>query len=303
VYSATDFVRTAISAGHYGETTWKTQRFERRELTAVQSVATLNHIVMDSAESHRMPDHPVVSREEWLTARKQLLLKEKELTRQRDELHRQRRELPWVKVEKTYVFDGANGKVTLSDLFEGRSQLIVQHFMFAPDWAEGCTGCSFKSDHIDGARVHLEHHDVAFASVSRAPIEKIDAYRKRMGWTFTWVSSFNSDFNYDFNVSFRPGEPAIYNYRELPAGGGGEASGDSVFFKDENGDIYHTYSTFARGDEILVGTYNYLDMTPKGRNETGPGFNLMDWVKRHDQYESAPVRLAKSTAGDSVSRR
>jgi predicted dithiol-disulfide oxidoreductase (DUF899 family) len=247
-------------------------------------------------------DHPVVSREEWLVARKLLLKKEKELTRQRDEISRQRRELPWVKVEKTYVFDGPNGKVTLAELFDGNSQLIVQHFMFGPDWAEGCPGCSFKSDHIDAARVHLEHHDVSLVSVSRAPIEKIEAYRKRMGWTFVWVSSFNSDFNFDYNVSFRPGEPATYNYGG-PVYQGDEGSGDSVFYKDEAGDIYHTYSTFARGDEMLVGAYNYLDLTPKGRNETGPGFNLGDWVKRHDEYESAaPVRLAKSTAGDKARR-
>jgi predicted dithiol-disulfide oxidoreductase (DUF899 family) len=229
-------------------------------------------------------DHPVVSRAEWLVKRELLLAKEKELTRQRDEIARQRRALPWVKLDKTYVFDGPNGsKETLSDLFAGRSQLIVQHFMFGPDWAEGCIGCSFKSDHIDASLVHLEHHDVSFVSVSRAPIDQIEAYRKRMGWRFKWVSSFNSDFNYDFDVSWRPGEPVSYNYGKQPYGD--EGSGDSVFYKDPSGDIYHTYSTFARGDEMLVGAYNYLDLTPKGRNETGPGFNLMDWVKRHDQYE------------------
>jgi predicted dithiol-disulfide oxidoreductase (DUF899 family) len=246
-----------------------------------------------------MAKHPIVSREEWIVARKLLLAKEKEITRQIDEISRQRRELPWVKIEKTYVFEGPNGaKETLADLFDGRSQLIVQHFMFGPDWAEGCTGCSFKSDHIDGARVHLEHHDVSFVSVSRAPIEKIEAYRKRMGWTFKWVSSFHSDFNYDYGVSFRKGEPAMYNYvmhPEAPAGTD-EASGDSVFYMDEAGDIYHTYSTFGRGDEKLVGAYNYLDLTPKGRNETGPGFNLMDWVKRHDQYDDTPVRIGISAA-------
>jgi predicted dithiol-disulfide oxidoreductase (DUF899 family) len=246
-----------------------------------------------------MADHPIVSREEWIVARKLLLAKEKQLTRELDALAQERRSLPWVKVEKTYVFDGPHGKETLADLFDGRSQLILQHFMFGPDWAEGCIGCSFKSDHIDGARVHLEHHDVSFVSVSRAPIEKIEAYRKRMGWTFKWVSSYHSDFNYDYGVSFRPGEPATYNYKQFPSTPDGldEASGDSVFYKDETGDIYHTYSTFARGDEKLVGAYNYLDLTPKGRNETGPGFNLMDWVKRHDQYEE-PVRLVLNAARD-----
>ena len=240
-------------------------------------------------------DHPIVSREEWIVARKLLLKKEKELTRQRDEIHRQRRELPWVKVEKTYVFDGPSGKETLSDLFNGKSQLIVQHFMFGPDWAQGCIGCSFKSDHIDGARVHLEHHDVSFVSVSRAPFEKIEAYRKRMGWTFKWVSSADNDFNHDYGVSFTPEDKArgtvTYNYREEPYTGD-EGSGDSVFYKNEAGDIYHTYSTFGRGDEMLVGAYNYLDLTPLGRNETGPNGNLMDWVKRHDQYEE-PATLRR----------
>lgn len=245
-------------------------------------------------------DHPVVSREEWIAARKLLLAKEKELTRQRDAIHRQRRELPWVKVDKTYVFEGPNGKETLSDLFNGKSQLIVQHFMFGPDWAEGCVGCSFKSDHIDGALVHLQHHDVELVSVSRAPFAKIDAYRKRMGWAFKWVSSHDSDFNFDYNVSFTPGT-VTYNYREEPCTTD-EGSGDSVFYKGADGAIYHTYSTFGRGDELLVGAYNYLDLTPKGRNETGPGFNLGDWVKRHDQYESEPVRLAKSATRDTARR-
>jgi predicted dithiol-disulfide oxidoreductase (DUF899 family) len=237
-------------------------------------------------------NHRVVSREEWLVARKLLLHKEKELTRQRDDIHRQRRELPWVKVEKVYVFDGPNGQETLSDLFNGKSQLIIQHFMFGPEWEQGCVGCSFKSDHIDGARMHLEHHDVSFVSVSRAPIQKIEAYRQRMGWTFKWVSSYHNDFNFDYGVSFTPEDKArgtiTYNYREEPYMSD-ELSGDSVFYKDEVGDIYHTYSTFGRGDELLVGAYNYLDMTPLGRNETGPNGNLMDWVKRHDQYEEPAV--------------
>jgi len=248
-----------------------------------------------------MPKHPTVSREEWVVARKLLLAKEKQLTRELDALAQQRRDLPWVKVEKTYTFEGPSGKETLAELFDGRSQLIVQHFMFGPDWAEGCVGCSFKSDHIDGARVHLEHHDVSFVSISRAPIEKIEAYRKRMGWTFKWLSSYHSDFNYDYGVSFRPGEPAMYNYVTHPAPPHGmeEASGDSVFIMDEAGDIYHTYSTYGRGDEKLVNAYNYLDLTPNGRNETANG-NLMDWVKRHDQYESPPVRIGLSAARNKV---
>ena len=248
-----------------------------------------------------MAKHPTVSREEWIVARKLLLAKEKQLTRESDALAKERRDLPWVKVEKTYTFDGPDGKVTLAELFDGRTQLIVQHFMFGPDWAEGCVGCSFKSDHIDGARVHLEHHDVSFVSVSRAPIEKIEAYRKRMGWTFKWVSSYHSDFNYDFGVSFRAGEPAMYNYVMHPSAPHGmdEASGDSVFIMDESGDIYHTYSTYGRGDEKLVNAYNYLDLTPNGRNETVNG-NLMDWVKRHDQYDSTPVRIGLSATRNKV---
>src|SRR5215467_7859257 len=207
--------------------------------------------------------HKVVSSAELLAARKALLAKEKELTRLRDELNQQRRELPWVRVEKKYVFDGPNGKETLADLFDGRSQLIVQHFMFGPGWKEGCVGCSFKSDHIDGTLAHLENHDVSFVSVSRAPLEEIEAFKKRMGWKFKWVSSFGSDFNYDFHVSFTPEEVSsgkvFYNYMMMDPYGE-EASGDSVFYQDSSGDIYHTYSTHGRGDEQFVSTYMYLDI-------------------------------------------
>lgn len=231
----------------------------------------------------------IVSRDEWLIARNRLLAREKELTHLRDEIDAERRALPWVKVEKNYVFDGPNGKETLADLFEGRSQLIIQHFMFGPAWNEGCIGCSFKSDHVDGARVHLEHHDVTFVSVSRAPFSKLEAFRKRMGWRFKWVSSYGTDFNYDFHVSFTPQEAAsgqvVYNYERRPFETE-EGSGNSVFYKDENGKIFHTYSAFGRGDEMLDTTYMYLDLTPKGRNEKGPAFNLMDWVKHHDRYET-----------------
>ncbi|HTW49861.1 MAG TPA: thioredoxin family protein [Acidobacteriaceae bacterium] len=234
--------------------------------------------------------HEVVSQEEWLERRKELLLREKELTRQRDAVDEARRALPWVKVEKEYVFQGPNGRETLADFFAGRSQLIVQHFMFGPSWNEGCVGCSFKSDHIDGALTHLEHHDVSFVSVSEAPYEKIAAFRKRMGWRFHWVSAYGSDFNYDFHVSFRPEELATgriyYNYDLRPAAID-QGPGDSVFCRNERGEIFHTYSTFGRGDEMLTAAYMYLDMTPLGRNENGPSFTLMDWVKHHDGYESA----------------
>ena len=209
------------------------------------------------------------------------------MTRLRDELSRERRALPWVKVNKNYVFEGPDGKETLADLFGDRSQLIVHHFMFSPDWEEGCVGCSFHSDHDEGALIHLENHDVSFVRVSRAPLAKIQAFNKRMGWHAKWVSSFGSDFNYDYNVSFTKDDVATARpittiaktknaIEELP--------GQSVFARDEAGDIFHTYSCFGRGDEGAVSTYFYLDLTPKGRNETGPHRNLMDWVRHHDKY-------------------
>jgi predicted dithiol-disulfide oxidoreductase (DUF899 family) len=234
-----------------------------------------------------MADHAVVSREEWVAARKELLEKEKKLTKLRDELSEQRRALPWVKVESSYVFDGPDGKETLADLFAGKSQLIIHHFMFSPDWQEGCTGCSFHSDHADGALVHLENHDVSFVRVSRAPLAKLEAFNRRMGWHAKWVSSFGGSFNHDFHVSFTKDElangEAYYNYK-TSKGAMEDLSGLSVFTRDEAGDIFHTYSCFARGDEGAVSTYFYLDLTPKGRNETGPHHNLMDWVRHHDQY-------------------
>jgi predicted dithiol-disulfide oxidoreductase (DUF899 family) len=229
----------------------------------------------------------VVTREAWLEARKELLAREKQLTRQRDEVDRQRRELPWVKVEKNYVFEGPGGEVTLGELFNGRSQLIVSHFMFGPGWKEGCVGCSFRSDHVDGARPHLENHDVSFVTVSRATLPEIEAFQKRMGWRFRWVSSYGSDFNYDFHATATKEEIATgkvdYNYTagDLVSE---EMSGVSVFYRDEAGDIFHTYSTYGRGDEMLDTTYMYLDLTPKGRNENGPHFNLVDWVRHHDRY-------------------
>lgn len=236
-----------------------------------------------------MQSHRIVSKDEWLTARKALLTKEKELTRLRDKLSEERRALPWVKVEKDYVFDTADGKKTLSDLFAGRSQLIVKHFMLAPGQLEGCVGCSFEVDHVDGALVHLEHHDVTYVAVARAPLAEIETYKKRMGWHFTWVSSGDSDFNYDFHASFTKDEvakgKAYYNFEitDVPLE---DLSGNSVFTKDANGDIFHTYSTYGRGLEEILGTYMYLDITPKGRNENGPNHNLTDWVRLHDRYDS-----------------
>lgn len=237
-----------------------------------------------------MQHHPVVSRDEWLAARMALLEKEKEYTRMRDRLSAERRALPWVKVEKPYVFDAPAGRRTLAELFEGRSQLVVKHFMLGPGWKEGCVGCSFGADHIGGALVHLEHHDVSVVTVSRAPLAEIEAYKKRMGWSFAWVSSNGSDFNYDYHVSFTPDELAkgkvYYNYR-LTDSSIDELPGLSVFCKDAAGDVFHTYSSYARGSEELLGTYMLLDLTPKGRNETGPHHNLTDWVRRHDEYADA----------------
>jgi predicted dithiol-disulfide oxidoreductase (DUF899 family) len=234
-----------------------------------------------------MKTNQIVSQDEWLAARKQHLLKEKEFTRLRDQLSAERRNLPWVKVEKSYVFDGANGKETLADLFDGRSQLIVQHFMFGPGWKEGCVGCSFGADHVDAARVHFEHRDVSFVAISRAPLPEIEAFKKRMGWRFKWVSSFGSDFNYDYHVSFTPEAMAkskvFYNF-EMRDAQSEEMSGISVFYKDTNRDLFHTYSTYARGDELLSGAYMYLDLVPKGRDEAGLPYPSA-WWRHHDRYQ------------------
>lgn len=231
--------------------------------------------------------HDIVSRQQWIEARKALLAKERELTRRRDQLSAERRALPWVKVEKDYVFDGPAGKVTLDDLFDGRSQLFIKHFMMGPGQVGQCVGCSFEVDSVEGALVHLENHDLSYAVVARAPIAEIEAVRQRMGWRFTWVSSYNSDFNYDFNVSFRPEDiaaaRAFYNYRYTDAVME-DLSGDSVFVKDDAGDIFHTYSTFGRGGEELLGAYAYLDLTPKGRDENGPYRTLADWVRPKNMY-------------------
>jgi predicted dithiol-disulfide oxidoreductase (DUF899 family) len=238
--------------------------------------------------------HPVVPRDEWIAARKELLIKEKEMTRSRDRLNAERRALPWVKIDKEYVFDGPDGKETLADLFAGRNQLIVKHFMFGPGWKEGCVGCSFEVDHTEAALVHLEHHDVSYVVVSRAPFAEIEPFRKRMGWCLKWVSSYGSDFNYDFHVSFTEDEiargEAYYNYdiRKIPID---ELSGRSVFYKDEAGEIFHTYSAYARGGENFLGTYHFLDITPRGRDETING-NLTDWVRHHDRYDAGGMVAA-----------
>jgi predicted dithiol-disulfide oxidoreductase (DUF899 family) len=234
-----------------------------------------------------MQTHDVVSRDEWIAARRDLLAEEKAWTRERDRLAAKRRALPWVRVDKDYVFQSTNGPVRLSELFDGRSQLVIQHFMFGPDWQEGCPGCSLLADHVDGARQHFEHNDVSFVAVSRGPIDRLEAYRKRMGWRFRWVSSAGSDFNFDYNVSFPNGQReggVFYNFGHQPDPGVDELPGLSVFLKDDDGTIYHTYSSHARGGEIHLGIYGWLDMVPKGRNETKQG-KLMDWVKRHDQCE------------------
>jgi predicted dithiol-disulfide oxidoreductase (DUF899 family) len=231
-----------------------------------------------------LDDHKIVSQQEWLEASRALLVQEKAFTKERDELSRLRRALPWVRVEKTYEFDGPHGKETLADLFDGRSQLIVYHFMFGPGWEEGCDGCSFVSDHIDAANLHLPHHDVTLLAASRAPLQEIENYKKRMGWQFKWVSSGGSDFNYDFGASFKREDldagDVLYNFTRQRLRGD-EQPGLSVFYKNEAGAVFHTYSSYERGLDMLLGAYNYLDLTPKGRNESGP----MDWVRRHDRYE------------------
>jgi len=231
----------------------------------------------------------IVSRDEWLREHRDHVVREKAFTRMRDTLCAARRELPWVKVDKPYVFDGPHGQQALADLFEGRSQLIVKHFMFGPGWREGCVGCSFEVDHIEGARVHLEHHDVSYVVVSRAPLAEIEVFKQRMGWRFNWVSSNGCDFNFDFHVSYAKDQitdgNVFYNFEMRPFQCE-ELSGDSVFYKDGS-DVFHTFSSFGRGAEELLGTYMLLDLTPKGRNENGPNFNLTDWVRHHDRYNDA----------------
>lgn len=236
-------------------------------------------------------DHAVVSDERWLQQRRKLLEREKQLTHLHDEVARERRALPWRRIERNYVFDTPQGRRTLADLFEGQRQLMVQHFMLGPGWEQGCPSCSFMADHTDGMTIHLAHRDITFVAVSRAPLPEIQRFRQRMGWQFPWVSSHGSDFNRDFAVSFTPEELARgavdYNYGKVafPAE---EAPGISVFCKDDAGGVFHTYSTFGRGVEVMMGAYQLMDLTPKGRDERDVPYK-MEWVRHHDRYESAPA--------------
>jgi predicted dithiol-disulfide oxidoreductase (DUF899 family) len=233
-----------------------------------------------------MPDNKVVSHEDWIKARQELLAAEKEFTRQRDALTRRRMAMPWERVEKPYQFEGPDGALSLADLFDGRSQLIVYHFMLAPDWEEGCKSCSFWADNFNGIPIHLNHRDVTFTAISRAPLAKIDTYKKRMGWSFPWVSSHGSDFNFDYRVSFTPEEiaagKAYYNYAIRPNTISDQV-GISVFYRNDRGEVFHTYSCYARGVDMLNGAYHCLDLTSKGRDENDLKFT-MQWVRRHDQY-------------------
>lgn len=244
-----------------------------------------------------METQKVVSREEWLKARLELLAMEKAFTHQRDALTRRRMAMPWERVEKDYVFDAPEGQRKLADLFDGRRQLLVQHFMLGPGWEQGCPSCSFMADHTDGMTVHLNHRDVTFVAVSRAPLPEIERFRRRMGWQFDWVSSHGSDFNRDFGVTFTPDEVARgevhYNYGRCPHAHE-ELPGISVFCKNDAGAVFHTYSTYGRGVEVMMGTYNMLDLVPKGRDEDQLKF-AMAWVRHHDRYEPQPV--AKTAQG------
>jgi predicted dithiol-disulfide oxidoreductase (DUF899 family) len=261
--------------------------YEEKQPTKTKETRMKLEEMEPKTEKNRMIHPETVSRAEWLVARKDLLSREKEFTRQRDALSAARRKLPMVKIDKEYLFDGPDGKETLADLFDGRSQLIVYHFMFGPGWEEGCKSCSYLADHFTGANWHLPHRDVTFVVISRAPLAEIEPYKKRMGWRFKWVSSHGGDFNFDYHVSASGDEKAkekmFYNYKmdELMSD---EMPGLSVFYKGENGAIFHTYSTYARGLDMLVGTYHFLDLVPKGRDEDPE--STMDWVRRHDDYDA-----------------
>jgi predicted dithiol-disulfide oxidoreductase (DUF899 family) len=244
-----------------------------------------------------MQPHKIVSDQEWLAARKELLAKEKELTRARDQLSAERRALPWVKVEKKYLFDTPDGSRSLAELFNGKSQLLVYHFMLGPGWKEGCPSCSFLADHFDGMLPHLATRDVTFTAISRAPLAEIEAYKRRMGWRFPWASSSANDFNFDYHVSFpsdQTGSEVDYNY-EMQDIGSDEMPGLSAFYRDADGGIFHTYSAYARGLDSLVGTYNFLDVAPKGRDEDNLPWT-MAWVRRHDEYDHAPNSKAERSS-------
>jgi len=238
--------------------------------------------------------HTVVSRDQWLKARKDFLAKEKAFTHARDQLSAERRALPWVKLDKTYLFDTPEGKKSLGDLFGEHNQLIVYHFMLGPGWIEGCPSCSYLADHFDGMLPHLAQRDVTFTAISRAPLPEIEAYQRRMGWQFPWASSHGTDFNFDFGVSFELDNNGhangTYNYQEQDINSE-EMPGLSAFYKDENGDVFHTYSAYARGLDSLVGTYNFLDLAPKGRDEDKLPWS-MAWVRRHDEYDEAKPRAS-----------
>jgi len=248
----------------------------------------------ESTENHR-----IVSGEEWIAERKALLAREKELTHLRDQIASERRALPWVCVDKNYVFDAPEGRRALAELFDGRRQLVVQHFMLAPGWEQGCPSCSFMADHTDGVTVHLAHRDVTFVAISRAPLPEIERFRRRMGWQFRWVSSHGTDFNYDFGVSFTPEEVAKgelnYNFGKWPHAYD-EWPGVSVFFKNDANEVFHTYSTYGRGVEVMMHTYNMLDLTPKGRDERNVEYK-MEWIRHHDRYDPAPTVKTRRAAG------
>ncbi len=245
--------------------------------------------------SSNVIDHPVVSNQQWLDARKQLLARERELTHLHDQIARERRALPWQAIDKDYVFETPQGRRTLAQLFEGRRQLLVQHFMLGPGWEAGCPSCSFMADHVDGMNVHLAQRDVTYVAVSRAPLAEIERFRRRMGWQFNWVSSFGTDFNFDFQVSFTPDEKSrnevVYNYAPGPFRSE-ELPGISVFIQDDAGRVLHTYSTYGRGVEAMMGAYVLMDLTPKGRDEDDLSFP-MAWIRHHDRYEAttAPRKI------------
>ena len=251
----------------------------------------MNTAIAEATTTNTTKNHSVVSADRWVAERKLLLAREKELVHLHDEIARERHALPWERIAKDYVFDAPEGRRSLADLFEGRRQLLVQHFMFGPGWEQGCPSCSFMADHTDAMTVHLAHRDVSFAAVSRAPLADITRFRERMGWRFRWLSSSANDFNRDFHVSFSPEDrvegKVLYNYGMTPFPQE-EAPGVSVFYMDDAGAIFHTYSTFGRGVEVMMGTYSMLDLVPKGRDEND-GTYKMDWVRHHDRYEPTPA--------------
>jgi len=240
--------------------------------------------------SSNSSQHAVVSPDQWLAERRKLLAREKELSRLQDEVAARRRALPWVRVDKHYVFDTRDGQRSLAELFEGRSQLMVQHFMLGPGWEQGCPSCSFMADHTDGMNIHLAHRDITFTAISRAPLDEIERFRARMGWQFKWVSSNRNDFNYDFHVSFAPehrSDGEVYYNFGMTAFPSEEAPGLSLFYRNASNEVFHTYSTFGRGVEVMMGTYHMLDLAPKGRDERDVPYK-MEWVRHHDRYEPTP---------------